>query len=195
MRGCRSGGAAHGHRRRRRNRRSVAASDHSLGRLEAGEGHHLLDVGGPVEAHDRGLAEYGFDAPQRTDGVVTDGRPRSRADVGRQPNPLTDRERGRRLLLGAGRTPWLRAWRGPDNCHWSHDSDLFVLFIVVVVLIVVVIHDDLDILDRVRFNHVVGNLGVDDVRVSHLVEGGRLLRFLHGRGCLYAVVGCASGHI
>jgi hypothetical protein len=184
-----AGGAAHWHRRRRWNRRTVAAPDHTLGRLETGERDHLFDVGGAVESDDRRLAQHRLDTAQRSNRVVTDGRSRARPDVGGQPDPFPDRKRGRRLLLRARRTSGLGAWRRPRHGGRDDHGDLLVV-LVLVVLVILVIGHDLDVLDGVHLDHVVDDLGVNDLGIDDLL---RLVRC--GRRGRFAVVGGASGHV
>ena len=184
---CRgAGGASHRHRGRRRDGRAVAATDNPFGSLEAGPRDHLLDVGGPVESHDRGLAENGLDPAQRTHRVVADRRPGARPDVRGQPDALADGEGRRLLLLGARGTTWLGTRAGA----WSRDRHNHRRLVVPLRLFVIVLallnHDHLD----VHVDHVLR-----DVRLGSAVEGGLLRRLRGGTGGCGVWIWCASGHI
>jgi hypothetical protein len=189
VRGGGAGGPADRHRRRGRDWRAVTSADDALGGLEAGEGHHLLDVRGAIEPHDRRLAEHGLDPAQRADRVIPNRSARARPDVGGESHPLADRERGWGLLFGARWTSRLRPWGRPGDDHRCDDGHLLLLVLVLVVLVLIV--DDLDVLDSIHLDHVINHLGVDD-----LLDGRRLLGLvLGGGGGWRAVVGGASGHM
>jgi hypothetical protein len=192
--GCGAGGPAQRHRGCGGHRRAVPASDHPLGRLEAGEGHDLLDVGRTIEADDRCLAQHRLDPAERADRVVPDGRSRPWPYVRGQTHPLADGEGRRRLLFCARRPPRLGTRGGPGNDDGRDDGHLLVvvllLVVIIVVVLVVVIDHHLDVVGGIHLDDVV-----DHLRVGGLLGGRRLLRFVRGGRLCVVVVGCASGHM
>jgi hypothetical protein len=191
--GCRARGSPDRHRRRRWNRRAVAATDDALRGLEAREGDDLLGVRGAIESHDRGLAEHGLDAAQRPHGVVADRGAGPWPRVRGQPDALADGKRRRGLLLGAGGTPGLRTRRRPGGSDWCRDLGLLLVFLLLLLIIIVFIVDDdhnLVVLHDVDLDDVLDDIGLDD-----LVKGCRSLRFLVGGANGRVGVWCTSGHV